>query len=97
MPASMFACFLSTVNGRVRQALHGSPVLGIWRRSPGSSKHSLLTKPLEAAPRITIVTKSVHPLIQARLLGTDSSDGRTCYVMNLIPKHTSKYWIKGTL
>ena len=34
---------------------------------------------------------------QARLLGTESRDGRTCYVMDLTPKHNSRYLIKGTV
>jgi len=34
---------------------------------------------------------------QAHLRGTEYKNGRHCYVMELTPKHNSKYLIKGTL
>jgi hypothetical protein len=34
---------------------------------------------------------------QARLRGMEDKDGRVCYVLDLTPKHNSRYLIKGTL
>jgi hypothetical protein len=58
----------------------------------------LLTSEVDASQPAKVAEYEVCPSnYRATFRGLETSDGRSCFVIDVVPKHRSKYLIKGTL
>jgi hypothetical protein len=74
----------------------------ILRRSGSSQLAGIVERLLASETEASIPAKrgdhEISPAnYRARFRGTETTDGRSCYVIDLLPRRKSKYLIEGTL